>query len=109
MAGVQTEVKKDTTKSHDDVDENKRDFIVLAASGVAAAGAGVAVWPFIDSMNPAADVLALASTEVDISSIEKGQSITVMWRGKPVFIRRRTNAEVDEARKDDTAKMPDPQ
>ena len=49
-------------------------------------------------MNPDASVKALASTEVDISNVEKGQSITVLWRGKPVFIRRRTDEEITKAR-----------
>ena len=60
-------------------------------------------------MNPAADTLALASTEVDISSIKEGQAITVMWRGKPVFIRHRTPKEIEEARQDDSASLRDPQ
>ena len=60
-------------------------------------------------MNPAADVLALSSTEVDLSPIEVGQSITVVWRGKPVFIRRRTAKEITRAKADDTSDLPDPQ
>ncbi len=79
------------------IDENKRDFLYLAAAGMGVVGVGSAVWPLVDSMNPAADVLALASTEVDLSSVEIGQSIKVVWRGKPVFIRRRTKEEITEA------------
>ena len=56
------------------------------------------IWPLVDTMNPSADVLALASTEVDLSGVEEGMSITVKWRGKPVFIRHRTPAEIEEAR-----------
>lgn len=82
--------------------------MVLAANATAAVGVGAAVWPFIDSLNPAADVLALASTEVDISAIEPGQNVTVMWRGKPVFIRRRTEEEITTARKQDEDDLPDP-
>lgn len=89
--------------------ETRRDFIVLTAAGMAAVGAGAAVWPLIDSMNPAADVLALSSTEVDLSPITEGQSITIMWRGKPVFIRHRTAAEIEEARKVDVNELRDPQ
>ena len=59
---------------------------------------GATIWPLIDQMNPDASVKALASTEVDISNVEKGQSITVLWRGKPVFIRRRTEEEIAKAR-----------
>ena len=77
---------------------NRRDFIVTATTAAGAVGVGAAVWPLIDQMNPDASVKALASTEVDISSIEIGQSITVLWRGKPVFIRRRTEEEIAKAK-----------
>jgi ubiquinol-cytochrome c reductase iron-sulfur subunit len=60
-------------------------------------------------MNPSADVLALSSTEVDLSQIAAGQSVTILWRGKPVFVRHRTEAEIEQARKDDNADLPDPQ
>lgn len=87
----------------------RRDFLYLATSAVAGLGAVSFGWAFVDSMNPAADTLALASTEVDLSPIEVGQAITVMWRGKPVFIRRRSQAEIEQAKKDDTATLRDPQ
>ena len=83
-------------------DENKskrRDFIFTASYALGAVGVGATVWPLIDQMNPDASVKALASTEVDISSIDRGQSITVLWRGKPVFIRRRTEEEIAKAKK----------
>ena len=76
----------------------RREFIFTATYAVGAVGVGATVWPLIDQMNPDASVKALASTEVDISNVEKGQSITVLWRGKPVFIRRRTNEEIAKAR-----------
>ena len=82
-------------------DENKskrRDFIFTASYALGAVGVGATVWPLIDQMNPDASVKALASTEVDISSIDRGQSITVLWRGKPVFIRRRTEEEIEKAK-----------
>ena len=66
-------------------------------------------WAFIDSMNPAADTLALASTEVNIAPIEPGQAITVMWRGKPVFVRRRTPEEIKAAEEVDSSQLRDPQ
>lgn len=75
-------------------DESRRDFLALFAGAMGVVGAGSFAWPLIDQMNPSADVLALASTEVDISKIEVGQSITVKWRGKPVFVRRRTEDEI---------------
>ena len=76
----------------------RREFIFTATYAVGAVGVGATIWPLIDQMNPDASVKALASTEVDISSVEKGQSITVLWRGKPVFIRRRTDEEIAKAR-----------
>ncbi|NDF11341.1 MAG: ubiquinol-cytochrome c reductase iron-sulfur subunit [Proteobacteria bacterium] len=87
----------------------RRDFLVLTASSMAAVGAGVVAWPLISSLNPAADTLALSSTEVDLSPIQPGQIITVMWRGKPVFIRRRTDKEIAEAREVKVSDLPDPQ
>ncbi len=92
-----------------DTEETRRDFLMLTTAAFTAVGVGAVAWPFIDSMNPAADVLALASIEVDLSPIEVGQSITVKWRGKPVFIRRRTKDEIAKARADDSADLKDPQ
>ena len=66
------------------------------------------MWPFIKSMNPAEDTLALGTTEVDISNINEGQSVTVKWRGKPVFIRKRTQEEINEANNVDIASLRDP-
>ena len=76
----------------------RREFIFTATYAVGAVGVGATIWPLIDQMNPDASVKALASTEVDISNVERGQSITVLWRGKPVFIRRRTDEEIAKAR-----------
>ena len=76
----------------------RREFLFTASYAVGAVGVGAVVWPLIDQMNPDASVKALASTEVDISSVKPGQSITVVWRGKPVFIKRRTQDEIDKAR-----------
>ncbi len=90
-------------------EETRRDFLYLATGAVTAIGTAAMIWPLIDNMNPSADVLALSTTEVDLSPIEQGQSITVVWQGKPVFIRRRTPDEIAKARADDTADLPDPQ
>jgi ubiquinol-cytochrome c reductase iron-sulfur subunit len=87
----------------------RRDFIVLAASAMGAVGAGAVLWPIIDSMNPSADVLAMASTEVDLAPIGEGQEIKVMWRGKPVFIRHRTQADIESAESVKLDELPDPQ
>ena len=89
--------------------KSRRDFIVVATYAMGAVGAGTFAWPLIDQMNPAADTLALASIEVDVSKIAEGQSITLKWRGKPVFIRHRTEAEINEALRDDELDMRDPQ
>ncbi|MEC7184576.1 MAG: ubiquinol-cytochrome c reductase iron-sulfur subunit [Pseudomonadota bacterium] len=87
----------------------RRDFLYLATGAFAAVGAANVVWPLIDQMNPDASVKALASIEIDLSAIDIGQSITVSWRGKPVFIRRRTQGEIAEARSVAFDALPDPQ
>lgn len=87
----------------------KRDFLILAAGSFAAIGAGAMAWPFISSMNPARDVLALSSTEAEIGSVPEGAAVTLMWRGKPVFVRHRTAAEITAAKNDDGTEMRDPQ
>ena len=87
----------------------RRDFLYLTAGAFGAVGAGLAVWPMIHSMNPSGDVLALSSTEVDLKPIAVGQSITVTWRGQPVFIRRRTAQEIEMARSVDVSQLTDPQ
>ena len=90
-------------------ESNRRDFLYLATGAFAAIGAANIAWPLIHQMNPDASVKALASIEVDLSAIETGQSITVTWRGKPVFIRRRTGGEIADARAVTTTDLPDPQ
>ena len=90
-------------------DEGKRDFLIVSTYALAGVGAAAFVWPLIDQMNPAADTLALASTEIDLSSLEEGQSITVKWRGKPVFVRHRTIEEIKQANEVSLDEMRDPQ
>jgi ubiquinol-cytochrome c reductase iron-sulfur subunit len=87
----------------------RRDFIHIASGAFAAAGAAMVVWPLVNQMNPAADTLALATVEVDISKLEAGQAMKVKWQGKPVFIRNRTAAEIAEADKVPVATLRDPQ
>ncbi len=89
--------------------ESRRDFLYLTAAAMGLAGTAAVAWPIIDSMNPAADVRALASTEVDLSPIEEGMAITVLWRGNPVFIRHRTAAEIEIARSVALDDLPDPE
>lgn len=88
-------------------DPNRRDFIVLAGGTMAGVGAASLIWPFVQQMNPDAGAQALASIEVDLAPIAPGQAITVMWRGKPVFIRNRTKEEVEEAKQVALADLPD--
>ena len=87
----------------------RRDFIFTASYALGAVGVGAAVWPLIDQMNPDASVKALSSTEVDVSEVSPGQSITVLWRGKPVFIKRRTEEEISKARDVDLKELKDPE
>jgi ubiquinol-cytochrome c reductase iron-sulfur subunit len=104
--------KSDTNKNpaKGDVQEpGRRDFIVVATYAMAGLGAAAVAWPLIDQLNPAADTLALANIEVDISKIGVGQSITVKWRGKPVFIRHRTADEIARANDANLDDLRDPQ
>ena len=87
----------------------RRDFIFTASYVLGTVGVGAAVLPLIDQMNPDASVKALSSTEVDVSEISPGQSITVLWRGKPVFIKRRTAEEISKARDVDLKELKDPE
>ena len=87
----------------------RRDIIITATYAVGAVGVAATVWPLEAQMNPDASVKALASTEVDVSSVEPGKTITVLWRGKPVFIKRRTQNEIDEARSVRMEDLPDPE
>lgn len=100
----------DATTHSDGGDPSRRDFIHIAAVA-AAGGAGLAaVWPLVAQMNPSADTLALATVEFDLTKVEPGQQVTLNWRGKPLFIRNRTPAEIDRAVKDDFASdLIDPQ
>src|ERR1700749_3015704 len=100
--------------AHADIDEahgggTRRDFLILSASGLGAVGAAVTIWPFIDSLNPARDTLALATTEVDLSPVQVGQRLTVPWRGKPVFIDPRPPEEIKQADSVNLADLRDPQ
>ena len=87
----------------------RREFLFTASYAVGAIGVGAVVCPLVDQMNPDASVKALASTEVDISSVEPGKTITVLWRGKPVFIKRRTTEEIEEAKAVKMEDLKDPQ
>ena len=90
-------------------DPSKRDFLKLIAGAGALIGASAIAWPLIDSMNPSKDVLAVSSTELDITPIVEGQGITVKWRGKPIFVRHRTAREIKEAEDVKLSQLIDPQ
>ncbi len=81
----------------DTAEPTRRDMLYISTGAVGAVGVGFVAWPFIQQMNPDASTLALSTTEVDFSVLEEGQSMTVKWQGKPVFIRNRTAKEVEEA------------
>ena len=86
----------------------RRDFIHIAVAAAGGVGLAALAWPLIDQMNPSASVLALSSVEFDLSPVQEGQQVTVMWRGKPVFVRRRTKKEIAEARAVPVGSLPDP-
>nr|WP_238933305.1 ubiquinol-cytochrome c reductase iron-sulfur subunit [Sulfitobacter mediterraneus] len=92
----------------DDHAGTRRDFLYYATAGTGAVAAGAVAWPLVNQMNPSADVLALSSIRVDVADVEPGTQLTVKWLGKPVFIRRRTQEEIDEARAVALADLPDP-
>ncbi|MEM8578400.1 MAG: ubiquinol-cytochrome c reductase iron-sulfur subunit [Pseudomonadota bacterium] len=92
----------------DDHDGERRDFLYYATAGAGAVVAGAAIWPLVNQMNPSADVRAQATLRVDVSPISEGSQLTVLWQGKPVFIRRRTEEEIAAAREVDVTTLPDP-
>jgi ubiquinol-cytochrome c reductase iron-sulfur subunit len=87
----------------------RRDFLLHTTVAVGAVGTAMMIWPLIDSMNPAADTLSLSTTEFSTAGIADGQRIIVVWRGSPVFVAHRTAAEIEQAHKDDSADLRDPQ
>lgn len=91
----------------EDHDATRRDFLVVAANAFLLVGGAAALWPFVAQMNPDAGALALATAEIDLTPVQPGQAITVLWRGKPVFVRNRTPQEIDAARAVDVAALRD--
>ena len=90
-------------------DTARRDFLYYATAGAGVVATGAALWPLVNQMNPSADVRALAQITVDISDLAPGTQLTVNWRGKPVFIRHRTEAEMAQARAEAVSDLPDSQ
>ena len=100
----------DTQSGHGEHEEpTRRDFIYIATGATAAIGAGAIAWPMVTQMGAAADTRAAGSIEIDISKVEEGQQLKVLWRGKPVFVRYRTQKEIDYAESVDVASLRDPQ
>ena len=89
--------------------KTRRDFLILAASAMGGVGTVGFAWPFINSMRPAADTRALSTLEVNLAPIIEGQAVTVMWQGKPVFIRHRTKREIEIAREHNSSALVDPE
>lgn len=89
--------------------ERRRDFLYVATAAFGAIGAAAVVWPLVNQMNPSADVLAMASIDLDLAAVQPGQAIKVSWRGKPVFARHLTPAEIASANKVDVKTLRDPQ
>lgn len=107
---MQTKSAENTTSVTDEsVDGEKRDFIFLMTGAVAAAGAASLVWPFVAQMGKAADTLAAGSIEIDVTKVEEGGQLKTLWRGKPVFVRHRTAAEIAAAEAVDVDALPDPE
>jgi ubiquinol-cytochrome c reductase iron-sulfur subunit len=92
----------------DDNAGTRRDFLYYATAGAGAVATGAAVWPLVNQMNPSADVRALSTIRVDVAGVSEGSQLTVKWLGKPVFIRRRTATEIEDARSVAVSDLPDP-
>jgi ubiquinol-cytochrome c reductase iron-sulfur subunit len=105
MGGARRKEKHVTTTTHDE--GTRRDFLYIATGAAGAVTVGAAVWPLVNQMNPSASVLALASIDIDLADLTEGSQITVKWRGKPVFVRYRTAAEIEAARAVSLSALPD--
>lgn len=93
---------------NDTIDPSRRDFLYVATAMAGVVGAAAVAWPFIDQMRPDASTLALSSVEVDVSSLAPGMSLTVKWRGKPVFVRNRTPEEIEAGKNVKLEELKDP-
>ena len=93
--------------AHDE--PTRRDFIYITTGAVAAAGVAAVAWPMVAQMGAAADTRAAGSIEIDVSKVEKGQQLKVLWRGKPIFVRNRTEREIKLAEEVDISTLRDPQ
>lgn len=87
---------------------DRRDFLFYATGGMAVVAGGAAVWPLVNSMNPSADTRAASQLRVDVGGVSEGTQVTVLFLGKPVFIRRRTPDEIEASRAVETSELVDP-
>lgn len=94
MADTASATVRQAISTVGNADPTKRDFLKLLTGSAAVIGFAALAWPFVDSMNPASDVLALSSVDVDLAPVEAGSGIVVVWRGKPIFVRHRTPDEL---------------
>lgn len=109
MESILSDQSQISEKPNESVNHEKRDFLTLTASATGLVGLGMFLWPAINSLNPSQDVLALSTVEVNLEPIKPGQTIKVMWRGKPVFIKHRTDEEITEAKNVDLNILKDPE
>ncbi len=100
--------KESIVATTETAETTRRDFLYIATGAVGAVGAAALIWPFVSQLQPDASVLALSSTEVDISQITEGQIVTVKWRGKPVFVWNRTPKDIEEAKATQLSQLIDP-
>ena len=92
----------------EDPSGERRDFLYYATAGTGVVVAGAAAWPLVNSMNPSADTRAASQMRVDVSGVAEGSQLTVLFLGKPIFIRRRTAEEIEAARAVEVSELPDP-
>ncbi|SEN30359.1 ubiquinol-cytochrome c reductase iron-sulfur subunit [Palleronia pelagia] len=104
-----SKMEKHPVSHADDHGETRRDFLYYATAGAGAVVTGAAVWPLVNQMNPSADVQALSTIRVDVSGVQPGTQLTVQYLGKPVFVRRRTQEEIEAATGVDVSSLPDPE
>ncbi|MEM9318281.1 MAG: ubiquinol-cytochrome c reductase iron-sulfur subunit [Pseudomonadota bacterium] len=88
--------------------DTRRDFLLYATGGTGVVLTGAAVWPLVNSMNPAADTRAASTLRVDVAGVVEGSQLTILFLGKPIFIRRRTAEEIEAAVAVDVSELQDP-
>ena len=98
-----------TTDTTSEEGVRRRDWIHIAAISAAGVGGAGAIIPLASQMGPSKDVLAASTTRVDVSGLAEGQTLKAVFRGQPLFVKKMTGAEIQAAKADDAAAMPDPQ